>query len=52
MNQNANTGKTVHFLPLGKLWRRPNYTQKVTLYLWSLTRKMNLKISMVNVSNL
>lgn len=52
MNQNVNIGKSVHFLPFEKLWRKPNYTQKVTLYLWNLIRLRNWKILMANVNKL
>lgn len=52
MNQNAKTGKSVHFLPFGKLRRKPNYIKNVTLYLWTLIRQMNQKILMANVNKL
>lgn len=38
MNQNVNIGRSVHFLPLGKLGRKPNYTQKVILHIWDLNK--------------
>lgn len=49
MNQNVNIGRKVHFLPLGKLYKKPNYPQKVTLYIQNLNKTNELD-NMANIN--
>lgn len=48
MNQNVNIGRKVNFLPLGKLYKKPNYPQ-VTLCIQNLNKTNELD-NMANIN--